>query len=55
MRYLQGFIEEAEIKRLRALSVRLGVAGPYGSKAGRDSVKQRAEILEGKVGRLWQK
>jgi hypothetical protein len=31
MCYLQGSIEKGEIERFRALSVRLGVAGPYGS------------------------
>lgn len=33
MRYLQGSIEETEIERFRTLSVWVGVAWPYRSKA----------------------
>jgi hypothetical protein len=43
MHYLQGSIEKAAIRRFRALSVRVGVAGPYGSKAARDSVDGERE------------
>jgi len=51
MHYLQGSIEKAEIKRFRALSVRMGVAGPYGSKAKLRLRKQRRRIIEKKAGR----
>jgi hypothetical protein len=43
MRYLSGSIEKTEIQRFRALSVRVGVAGPYGSKAGPDFVNSVRE------------
>jgi hypothetical protein len=54
MHYLQGSIEKAEIKRFRALSVRVGVAGPYGPKDGRDSVKARWNFRR-RQGGPWQK
>ncbi len=37
--------EKAEIKRFRALSVRVGVAGPYESRARLQPRKQHAGIL----------
>jgi hypothetical protein len=43
MRNLQGSTEKAEFERFRALSVRMGVAGAYRSKAECDSVKSMWE------------
>src|SRR5262249_43432769 len=46
MRHLQGPIEEAEVKRFRALSMRVGVAGPDRSKADGDFVNRWENLLE---------
>jgi hypothetical protein len=49
MRYLYGSNEKAEIERFRALSVRVGVAGPYGEPGCNpvDSVRESQKRRQG--------